>query len=338
MRKKYLLLFCLAITLLCSIINYTAPIGVLADAAAEIAMELSTGTVLSESNADCKLPMASTTKIITAIIIIEDCDLDEILTVDDKAVGVEGSSIYLKQNEEIDVRDLLYGLMLRSGNDSACALAIHHSGSVEKFVEIMNARVKEMGAESTSLKNPSGLPDNDHYTTARDLCKIACYAMKNPIFKEIVSTKKYVGKFRSYANKNKMLYNYEGANGVKTGYTVKAGRCLVSSAERDGMDVVAVVLNCYDMYARSEKIFDNCFSAYKLLKIDKNRVFMSGRVLCKLPSEEVLVVKNSDAVRYEVKPLATGTKINKGDLIAELEIYDANGLLFKGNLYSIIDN
>lgn len=245
--------------LLCGAFGLSSPIRASASAGAEIAMELTTRTVLTESNADKRMPMASTTKIMTAIIIAEDCNLDEEITVPDAAVGVEGSSIYLKKDERIDVRDLLYGLMLRSGNDSAVALAIHHSGSVENFITVMNERAKRIGADNTNFKNPSGLPDDEHYTTARDLCNIACYAMNNEIFREVVSSKSHVGKFRSFENKNKMLYRYEGANGVKTGYTLKAGRCLVSSAERDGMDVVTVVLNCYDMYERSSAILDQCF-------------------------------------------------------------------------------
>ncbi|MDE7439749.1 MAG: D-alanyl-D-alanine carboxypeptidase, partial [Clostridia bacterium] len=214
-----------------------------ASAQAEIAMELSTGRILTEGNAHARLPMASTTKILTAIIIIEDCNLDEEITVPDKAVGVEGSSIYLQKDEKIDIRDLLYGLMLRSGNDSATALALHHSGSIEKFAEVMNERAKKMGAEHSHFKNPSGLPDDEHYTTAYDLCTIACYAMKNETFREIVSTTNYTGKYKNFVNKNKMLYKYKSANGIKTGYTVKAGRCLVSSAEQNGMDIVCVVLN-----------------------------------------------------------------------------------------------
>ena len=292
MRKKYLLLFCLAVMLLCGAFGLSSPIRASASAGAEIAMELTTRTVLTESNADKRMPMASTTKIMTAIIIAEDCNLDEEITVPDAAVGIEGSSIYLKKDERIDVRDLLYGLMLRSGNDSAVALAIHHSGSVENFVTVMNERAKRIGADNTNFKNPSGLPDDEHYTTARDLCNIACYAMNNEIFREVVSSKSHVGKFRSFENKNKMLYRYEGANGVKTGYTLKAGRCLVSSAERDGMDVVTVVLNCYDMYERSSAILDQCFYAYKLLELNENTVFMSDRVLCKLSKTQNLVVKN----------------------------------------------
>lgn len=324
--------------LLCGAFGLNSPIRASANAGAEIAMELTTRTVLTESNADKRMPMASTTKIMTAIIIAEDCNLDEDITVPDAAVGVEGSSIYLKKDERIDVRDLLYGLMLRSGNDSAVALAIHHSGSVENFVTVMNERAKRIGADNTNFKNPSGLPDDKHYTTARDLCNIACYAMNNEIFKEVVSSKSHVGKFRSFENKNKMLYRYEGANGVKTGYTLKAGRCLVSSAERDGMDVVTVVLNCYDMYERSSAILDQCFYAYKLLELNENTVFMSDRVLCKLSKTQNLVVKNTDSLQIRIKPAATDKKIKKGDCVGVLEIYDANGLIFSDNLYSIVDN
>ena len=302
-----------------------------ASAQAEIAMELTTGTVLSENNADAKLPMASTTKILTAIIVIEDCNLDEEITVPDKAVGVEGSSIYLKHGEKINICDLLYGLMLRSGNDCAAALAIHHSGSIEKFAEVMNERARKIGALSSNFKNPSGLPDDEHYTTARDLCKIACYAMNNPEFKKIVSTANYNGKYKSFINKNKMLKFCEGANGIKTGYTVKAGRCLVSSAERCGMDIVTVVLNCPDMYAHSCSIFDKCFKTYKLLKFDTNKVFISGNILCKLKKNENIVVKSYGEINYEVNPVREQTD----NAVAELKISDENGLLFTRKLYSI---
>ncbi len=308
-----------------------------ASAQSEIAMELTTGTVLSEANADAKLPMASTTKILTAIIIIEDCNLDEVITVPDEAVGAEGSSIYLKKEEKISIKDLLYGLMLRSGNDSAAALAMYHSGSIEAFANTMNERAKKMGAENSNFKNPSGLPDSEHYTTARDLCKIACYAMNNQAFKQIVSSTSYSGEFRSYSNKNKMLKMYKGANGVKTGYTIKAGRCLVSSAERNGMDVVCVVLNCPDMYERSCNIFDYCFNNFKPLKLDENKVFMCGKVPCNLSKNELKIVKCGNALDYKVKSVKTDKKLKVGDYAGELEIYSQNNLIFSGKLYSIIN-
>ena len=300
-----------------------------ASSQAEIAMELSTGTILTESNAHARLPMASTTKILTAIIIIEDCNLDEEITVPNEAVGVEGSSIYLTKDEKIDVRDLLYGLMLRSGNDSAVALAIHHSGSIENFAAVMNKRAKKMGAENSNFKNPSGLPDDEHYTTAYDLCTIACYAMKNETFKEIVSTKSYTGKYKTFLNKNKILYKYESANGIKTGYTLKAGRCLVSSAEENGMDIVCVVLNCPEMYERSINIFKSCFKKFKLIKLNEGIVFNFNNNLCCLKDSKSFVIENTDKVSYKLEPVE-----NSGE-IAQLLIYNGNKLIFTGKLYNI---
>lgn len=336
-KKSILLCCCVAFVLLLLCADMRTE-NVNADSiTAEIAMELTTGTVLEENNADIQLPMASTTKIMTAITIIEDCNLDEVIVVPDEAVGVEGSSIYLKKEEKIDIRDLLYGLMMQSGNDSAAALAIHHSGSIEKFAEVMNKRAKEIGAEHTNFKNPSGLPDNEHYTTARDLCLITRHAMQNETFRKIVGTKSYSGEFRSFSNKNKMLFNYDGANGVKTGYTVKAGRCLVSSAERDGMDVICVVLNCPDMYERSAKILDDCFSEFRLVKIDENTAFMSDRVLCKISKTVNFVAKNNEKLNFNIKSFDKIKNIKRGDMVAKLEIYGQNGLILSENLYSIID-
>jgi D-alanyl-D-alanine carboxypeptidase (penicillin-binding protein 5/6) len=280
--------------------------------------------------------MASTTKIMTAIIIIEDCNLDEVITVPDSAVGYEGSSIYLKKDEKIDIRDLLYGLMLRSGNDSAVSLAIYHSGSIQKFADVMNERAKKMGAQNTNFTNPSGLPDDNHYTTAKDLCKIACYAMNNKTFREVVSTKNYRGKFRSFTNKNKMLTGYEGANGIKTGYTLKAGRCLVSSAKRGGMECVCVVLNCPDMYEQSSKILDKCFNTYKLIEISSDKLFLCGKNLCHLNKNVRTVIKADENITYKiVSKEICEDKLKRGDQIGELEIYGKNNLIFREKLYSI---
>ncbi len=194
-----------------------------------IVLERDTERVLNEKNADKKRPMASTTKIATAITVIDNVtDLDKIVRVPAAAVGVEGSSIYLEKDEELTVRDLLYGLMLQSGNDCAAALAITTAGSIENFATLMNETAAKVGADNTNFVNPHGLHHDEHYTTARDLGKITAYAMKNPIFREIVGTKRYVmpWKDREYdrviVNKNKILSTYEGGDGVKTGYTKKS--------------------------------------------------------------------------------------------------------------------
>ena len=331
MRKLTLAFLCTAVALLGIIFTPESKISH-ASAQSEIAIELTMGTILSENNANAKLPMASTTKILTAIIIIEDCNLDEEITVPDEAVGVEGSSIYLVKDEKIDIRDLLYGLMLRSGNDSAAALAIHHSGSIDNFASVMNKRAASIGAENSSFKNPSGLPDKDHFTTAHDLCKIACYAMKNETFKKIVSTTNYKGKYKSFVNKNKMLYKYEYANGVKTGYTVNAGRCLVSSAKKEDMDIVCVVLNCPDMYERSIQIFESCFKKFALVKLDTSKIFKCGDRLCHLKEPINFVIERKDTIEYKIEYI---TDDSKDGAIANLNIYDEKKLIFSQKLYSI---
>ncbi len=224
--------------------------------------------VLSASNAYARLPMASTTKIATAITVLERANLDDKLTVSSRAAGTEGSSIYLKAGEQWRVEDLLYGLMLRSGNDAAVALAEGVGGDIEAFADMMNHTACRAGAYSTHFVNPHGLHSDDHYTTAYDLAAITAYALHNPTFAEIVSTRSHTyvhpdGDKRVFVNKNKMLTAYPGADGVKTGYTTKAGRCLVTSATRDGMQLVAVVLNVYDMWQVSARLLDQAFSAFR---------------------------------------------------------------------------
>ena len=228
-------------------------------------IDLQSGKIIKSSNGQVKHPIASTTKILSAITVIEEVfDLDEEIFVPSAAVGIEGSSVYLSPGERISYRDLLYGLMLRSGNDCAVALAIKTSGSVEKFVEKMNEVAKKAGAINSSFANPHGLDDEKHYSTADDLAKITAYAMKNDVFRTIVSTKYHdtSGEVsRCFKNKNKMLWNYDGAIGVKTGYTKKSGRCLVSAAEKDGKSFAVVVLNVNDMWNVSENLLNEAFSA-----------------------------------------------------------------------------
>lgn len=318
-----------AVALIFAFLRITMPdiINANADGVAEIAMEQSTGRVLMSKNERARLPMASTTKIMTALLICEDCDLSECVEVPDEAVGVEGSSIYLKQGEKLTVKDLLYGLMLRSGNDASVAIAIVHSGSVDEFVKAMNERAALIGADDTHFANPNGLPDENHYTTAYDLCLIACKAMDNEIFRQVVSTTDYKGDYRNFTNKNKLLYSLDGANGIKTGYTQNAGRCLVSSAGREGMDVVCVVLNCYDMYERSGSIIENCFDEYALEEISHSRVFLYGGRAFSLGKDCTVCVKKGEELEYSV---------TEDDAQIKLQISNAKGLIFSENLYSIM--
>ena len=321
-----IIFFCTAIAVIPTIKSSTVAN---ADGVAEIAIEQTGGSVFYEKNADKKLPMASTTKIMTALIIAEDCDLSEVITVPDSAVGVEGSSIYLKQDEQISVKDLLYGLMLRSGNDASVALAIHHSGDVDSFVKKMNERARELGANDTHFCNPNGLPCEGHYTTARNLAEIARFAMSNEVFSDVVSCKNYTGDFRSFTNKNKLLTRLDGANGVKTGYTEKAGRCLVSSAKRDGLGVICVVLNCYDMFERSQEIIETCFKEHCAEVISKDRIFINNGKAYTVGEDCTVILQRNTVAEYRI----TENRENSGDAL--LEIYCGNRLIFSHNLYII---
>lgn len=214
-----------------------------------VLIDAKTGAVLYEKNSSARLPMASTTKIMTAKIVLDKLPLDSVIKVPKEATLVEGSSIYLQENEEITVEILLYGLLLESGNDAAHTLAVACSGSIEDFAVLMNETGKAMGLTDTNFANPHGLTAENHYTSAYELAYITAEAMKNEKFREIVSTKKYLapsmdGKLtRLFLNHNKMLKFYDGAAGVKTGFTKAAGRCLVSAAQRDGRTFIAVTLN-----------------------------------------------------------------------------------------------
>lgn len=238
-------------------------------ARAAVVMEASSRRVLYAKNPHMKLPMASTTKIMTAILAIEMGNLEDVVTVSPKAVGVEGSSIYLAKGERLTLEQLLYGLMLRSGNDAAVAIAEHIGGSVENFVRLMNRKAVQIGARNTNFVNPHGLHDDMHYTTAYDLALISAYAMQNPVFRTIVSTKykKIPWEGRSYdrvlQNKNALLWSYEGANGIKTGYTKVSRRCLASAALRDGMQLVCVVLDCQPWFDDSATLLDYGFANFK---------------------------------------------------------------------------
>lgn len=226
-----------------------------------------TGELIYSKNCDARREPASTTKICTAITVLENYTLLDLpVPIPDEAVGVEGSSLYLQKGEMLTVRDLLYGLMLQSGNDCAVALAITVGGSVEGFVKMMNDTAQKAGAVNTNFMNPHGLHHDEHYTTARDLSAIAYYAMQNEVFREIVATKRHSTPYhnhdynRNFPNKNKILYNYEGGNGIKTGFTKKSGRCLVSSATRNGKTYICTVLNCGDMFEECMRLMDKAFA------------------------------------------------------------------------------
>lgn len=254
-------------------------------AVSAVVIEAETGTVLWEQNAYEHRAMASTTKIMTAILTIEAGDLDKEFTVDPYAIMVEGTSMGLLEGDRVSRRDLLYGILLPSGNDAANAAAVSVAGSMEKFAELMNAKAQELGLSDTHFVTPSGLDADGHYTTAYDLAQLTAYAMKNEVFREVVCCKSAQVEFgnppyqRTLYNSNKMLARYEGAIGVKTGFTDNARRCLVSAAERDGVTLVAVTLNAPDDWNDHTKMLDYGFtqvSSYPLETTVSARVNVAG--------------------------------------------------------------
>jgi D-alanyl-D-alanine carboxypeptidase (penicillin-binding protein 5/6) len=251
----------------------TATTSALTKAEGAVLMEQTSKRVLYSLSPDKKLEMASTTKIVTAYTVIKLCNLDDVVEIPKSAVGIEGSSIYLRAGEHLTVRELLYGLMLRSGNDAAVALALHASGSIEAFAAEMNKAAAEVGALNSNFTNPHGLHDDNHYTTAYDLGLITCHAFESEDFAAIVATQRTMisNEFENYrrvlVNKNKLLKNYSAADGVKTGYTKKAGRCFVGSANKDGMRLVVVVLNCNPMFEDSHSILEFGYSCYTMTHI-----------------------------------------------------------------------
>ena len=236
-------------------------------------LEMETGRVLFASDMHARLPMASTTKVMTALLAIERGNLADEVVCPHNAFGVSGTSIYLQEGERLTLEQMLLGLMLSSGNDAAVAIAEHIGGSLEGFVGMMNARAREIGAVNTHFANPHGLPDDQHYTTAYDLALIAREAMGNDTFRRIVSTKRasipWAGRTydRQLTNKNRLLTSYPGATGVKTGFTSKAGRCLVFGAQREGMELVGVVLGCSDWFDEAERLLDGCFERYAMTRV-----------------------------------------------------------------------
>ena len=224
--------------------------------------------VIYEKDADRRLPMASTTKIMTALVALELCDPDTPVTVDASAIGTEGSSVYLVEGEHLTLEQLLYALLLESANDAAVAIAVACAGSETAFVEKMNEKATALGLCDTHFENPHGLDGETHCTTARELAKIACAALKNPLLRTIVSTKKTTiphpdpHTTRLLVNHNKLLRIYDECIGVKTGYTQKSGRCLVSAAERDGVTLVAVTLDAPDDWDDHKTLLDHGFSRY----------------------------------------------------------------------------
>ena len=231
-------------------------------ASSAILVDVDSGRVLYEQNADARMLIASTTKILTALVAIEEGNLSDTVTVSRQAALTEGSAMYLQEGEQLTLETLLYGLMLCSGNDAAVAIAEHVGGSQEKFVSMMNRRAKELGMENSSFANPNGLDDEDHYSTARDMARLACAAAGNETLMRIASTKSITIGGRTMTNHNKLLRYMDGCTGLKTGFTKAAGRTLVSCAEQNGQRLAAVTLQDGNDWADHQALYEYGFSAY----------------------------------------------------------------------------
>ena len=248
-------------------------------AASCVLMDGDSGRVLYGYNEDAPGLVASTTKLMTALVALESGhDLSETVTIRPEWTGIEGSSLYLKPGENIRLETLLYGLLLRSGNDAAQAVAGYCAGSGDAFVDRMNGKARELGMENTHFSNPSGLDGEEHFSTARDMAILARACLENEVLRKIVSAKSVALEGRVMTNHNKLLWRYEGCIGLKTGYTRKAGRTLVSAASRDGMTLICVTLNAPDDWRDHESLLDYGFENY-----ERRCLVRVGDIICRLP-------------------------------------------------------
>ncbi len=362
MKKILTALFAAAIILSFS----TAAHAVSTSAESAILIEADSKNVIYEKDADTRRGPASTTKIMTAIIAIERCPLDKIVTVAPEAAGVEGSSIYLYAGERITMESLLYALMLQSANDAAAAIAYEIAGGIDEFAELMNEKAAELGLKDTHFANPHGLDDEEHYTTARELALIARYALENETFRKIVSTEKksipmHDGEAtRVLINHNRLLRTYDDIIGVKTGFTKKTGRTLVSAAERDGVTLIAVTLSDGDDWRDHRAMLDYGFDMYENVELcrtgefggevhvcggerDEVKVSAGENVFAVLPKERAEIGTKIELPRFLYAPVTAGDAVGKvkfylgAELIGEADIIadenvkksdDGGGFLF----------
>lgn len=259
-----------------------------------ILMDAETGRVLYEKNPDKRGLIASTTKIMTALVVCEQCNVLDRMRIPKEAVGIEGSSMYLREGEVLTIQELLYGLMLQSGNDAAVALAIYCGGTVEGFAELMNDKARQLGMDNSHFENPNGLDSPGHYSTPRDLAVLAAYAMDNPIFAKTVSAKTVSFGGRSLRNHNKLLWQVDGADGVKTGYTKAAGRILVSSAVRQGRRLIAVTMNAPNDWQDHKAMLEEGFSRYQVQRVVSVGDILGARAVIGGESEAVELMALED--------------------------------------------
>lgn len=330
-----------------------------------IVIDRKTLSVLYEKSAYDKVAMASTTKIMTCILALENLDLSKIITVSKKASSVNGSTLGLKENMQISIKDLLYGLMLRSGNDCAISIAEEIAGSAQNFSNYMNRKAKELNLENTNFVTPHGLDDPNHYTTAYDLAILTNYALQNETFRSIVSCKTYSFNFDGYPktinNTNELLGNLSGVYGVKTGFTFEAGRCLVSACKKNGIDIIVVVLGANTKKIRTQdsyNLINYITNNYQYVNVSKtiNESFSNFNSYI---YDSIFLEKTTDAPVFKLEtlnnyefPLKTdgnvklstkiftiknfSNKLSPGDHVGTLYLYNNTDLLCEAKIF--LDN
>lgn len=314
--------------------------------------------MIYEKNADKIAPMASTTKIMTTLIALEQNNIDEPFVVDSDAIKIEGSSMGLKEGDCVTIRDLCYGMMLPSGNDAANVVAIKIAGSIDEFAKMMNIKAQELGLKNTNFCTPSGLDTsekNEHHSTARDMALLTQKAMENSDFCEICSQSYKKLMFgnpptnRVIRNHNRLLREFDGACGVKTGFTKKAGRCLVAAAQRDDLKLISVVLKDHDDWNDSKALFEYGFSKYSLKELPSDfsdiKLNIAGQYdkIFHVKPEKILKIHATsemiDNVKMQIKtdPFYF-SPIEQGDVVGEVEYFFNDKSIGTVNLYAnIID-
>lgn len=330
-----------------------------------IVLDRKTLSILYEKSPFQKVPMASTTKIMTCIIAIEKSKLDDIITVSKNASKVQGSTLGLKENMKISMNDLLYGLMLKSGNDCAIAIAEYLSESVESFADLMNKKAKELNLLNTHFVSPHGLDDQNHYTSAYDLAILTNYALNNEIFKKIVSTKTHTiylnNSPKEISNTNELLGNLTGVYGVKTGFTFGAGRCLVSACKREALDIIVVVLGADTKKIRTQDSFNlinYIFKNYKYINLE-NTIKTEFNNYLKYLNNFIILEKTKTIPKLKLKKLKNydfplninitnnfqsklylinkfSSDISKDSKVGTMQLYCNNKLLYSIDI--ILDN
>ncbi len=320
-------------------------------ASSYIVMDSNSKQVLNGANINEKRLIASTTKIMTCLVALEYGDLEKTITVDDSVLKAYGSAIYIEVGEKIKLKDLLYGLMLRSGNDAAIMIAKSVAGSMESFVYLMNEKAAEIGMKNTTFYNNHGLEENDgtgNMSTAYDMALLMSYALKNPLFKEITSTKKHIVKtnYKTYSwiNKNKLLHSYNFITGGKTGYTKKARRTLVTSASKDNMDLVIVTLNDGNDFNDHLTLYNDIFNNYyHLLVLDKNNFNIKQKyyknAYFKVRDDFSLTLKKNSKDKVKIKyKLIKDNNIADNSFVGTANVYLNNNLIHQENIFIKKDN